>query len=97
MSHRSPLRRSRRLHESRRDAALFIAFALLGAGLYARATVPCGEFDSTSYEITSVKKDGAALALPAMRTGSIGNSFGSASVYDPDLGAFRDVTLQRQP
>lgn len=90
-------RRRRPARDVRRDAALFLACAVLGAGLYARATVPCGDFDATDFELTSAKKNGAALALPAMKTGSIANSYGEATVFDPDRGEFRFVYLERQP
>ena len=73
----------------------FLVFALLGAGLYARATVPCGAFDLTLVEITSVKKNGAALALPASKTSSF-ESRGDVSVYDPDSDTWRSLRLRWQ-
>ena len=93
-----PAGRRRASRDPRWDVAIFLACAALGAGLYARATVACGSLDLTQFEVTSVKKNGAAQALPAMKTGSIANRYGEAMVYDPDLGEFRSLRLdQRLP
>ena len=75
--------------------ALSIGIAA-GAGGVAWATVACGSFDATTMNLTSVRKAGKDQPLPA-RLGTRIENYRAAFVYDPDLGDFRQLYLERMP
>lgn len=75
----------------------FLIGLVLGLCGGAYATVACGSFDRTELELTKVEKDGVAEALPAVVKTELGSDGFASRLYDPSIGDYVEVNLERQP